>query len=397
VTYQVFVERPRDPAPSAVQALANAIAARYGLPASALVQRLSGGRLRVKAGVDLVTARELASDLERLGAICSLVDEAGAPVAAAAPPAAPPAPTASASRSPPAPTASASRSLTPAPTASASRSLTPVPGQFASGLAAAFGGGGDADQDLGALGDASASFKLSTLDGDDGEARVDVRPPGPIAAPRQPTPPPVRGAPPPAAAPAPAFAPPSFAPPEEEGDLELAPVESVRPATQRMAPVPATQRLTPVPDEPPPATARLRPSYADEIAAMSTAPAAPPARSTVQTVRRLLAENDRVRFAVGLLLCAALAFIPAHLVAVVREGTAFSEIDARVRTEQAKVRTAEDWDALDEYRAGQLDLKATRRRNIAISSLLLWAAASAGLGFVWFRKIAWDRLAPPPA
>ena len=43
-------------------------------------------------------------------------------------------------------------------------------------------------------------------------------------------------------------------------------------------------------------------------------------------------------------------------------------------------------------RASFLARKRDERQTIAITSVLMWAAASGGLAFVWFRKIDWDRV-----
>ena len=88
-TYQVFVERPSSRAPDALDRLASAMAERYGLPLDQLEPRLRAGRFRVKTNVDLATAEKFASDLEKLGAIVSVVDEKGVALARAKPAPAP--------------------------------------------------------------------------------------------------------------------------------------------------------------------------------------------------------------------------------------------------------------------------------------------------------------------
>ena len=78
--YQVFVDGPRDRSPLAIDKLATAIGARYGLPPTELATRLARGRFKVKAGIDRATAEQYARDLERLGAACTIVDANGATV-----------------------------------------------------------------------------------------------------------------------------------------------------------------------------------------------------------------------------------------------------------------------------------------------------------------------------
>ena len=398
-SYQVFVERTRDAGPGAADRLAAAMEARYGIPATSLAPRLVAGRLRVKQGVDLETARRFAQDLESLGAISMVVDDAGTVVTAS------PVPTASPPAAAPRAAVSPVGVVPPrsAPLSDFRTMQTPLPGGYASGLAAAFETSGS--QNLGVLGTDSGSFKLATLDGDEGDTAA--APATSFAPPAAATTGGGAAARVAAAAAANAFAPPDAE--EEEHELEL--VADARPtrsakhalepsathsASRKVEPAPAARsssRLaTPLPTEP------LVPVDAEDLSAFAVlesappsaaAPAKPPRPNPLVVIRRLIVGNDRVRFAVGVVLAVMLAFIPVHLVASVREDSAFAEIDAAVRTEAAKVRTAEDWDGLDEYRGGQLTLKATRRRNIAISSLLMWAAVSGALGYVWFRRIRW--------
>ncbi|MEJ7601608.1 MAG: hypothetical protein WKG01_27140 [Kofleriaceae bacterium] len=65
-TFDVYVEGPADP--EAIQQLAAAMAARYGLPAAELVARLTTGRVRVTGNIDRETAETYARDLEAIGA-----------------------------------------------------------------------------------------------------------------------------------------------------------------------------------------------------------------------------------------------------------------------------------------------------------------------------------------
>jgi hypothetical protein len=103
--------------------------------------------------------------------------------------------------------------------------------------------------------------------------------------------------------------------------------------------------------------------------------------------------SAQVRFAVGVLLAILLGFIPAHLVAAVRERSAFAAIDRKVSAAQAEADTPDGYAALDQLRADQLDAKRSAQRSIALVSLLIWAIAGGGLAYVWFRRVPWDRLA----
>lgn len=81
MSLSVYVEGSRDTSAAGVKRLASLIAARYGLAAADLEKRLVAGRFRVKANVDAATARAFASDLEALGALCSIVEaEVSGPV-----------------------------------------------------------------------------------------------------------------------------------------------------------------------------------------------------------------------------------------------------------------------------------------------------------------------------
>jgi hypothetical protein len=347
--YQVFVERPSSVGPDAIARLASAMAERYGIARADLEPRLRAGRFRVKGNVDLATAERFAADLEKLGAIVSVVDERGAPVKRPRPePSAPPA------------------------------RPTPKP-QLVSGLAAAYGAPAD-EPDLGALGDASSgSFALSALDGSDD--RVAAPPLAPEGAP---LPASIGPAIAPPVTPAPRAAPSGgdlFAPPAAEDELvdlavDVADVRSQRAAaTSTPPPVARTSgRVSaPPPLDPPHAPATPSKSLGDHL--------------------RAFAGHRRARFATGAVLAVLVGFVPAHFLASVRERSAYAEIDTHLHEQEAKVRTMEQWQALDQLRDGERDEKLAEKHSIAITAVLLWAAVSAGFAFVWYRKIDWDRLA----
>lgn len=397
MSHHVFIERPRDPDPDASARLAAAIASRYGLPEGAIAQRLAAGRFRVKSNVDLPTARAFASELQRLGAVVAIVDAGtGQPIAgdppAASAAAVPPVGLAAAGGARAGAAASSSALAGAAASTSAARDQSPLAGAAAStgaardhspldgaaprtaaaaddstGLAAALGNASrSSQQDLGALAaEQGMSLAVSSLDGADDAA--------------------------PATADA-AFAPDeaAFAPPESDHD-ELKLAVDLRPASE--PPAAAGEFLTlapegePAPPAPPsaPRPASLPPAFAPEQAARTDA---------VSRARRALASDDRLRFTAGVLLILALGFLPAHLLASVREDSAYSQVRKEVRAAYAEVRTADQWHALDPYLAGQLDVMDSQRTNITVTSLLLWALVAAGLGFVWFRVIDWNRLAP---
>ncbi|MCE9572029.1 MAG: hypothetical protein K8W52_02615, partial [Deltaproteobacteria bacterium] len=108
---------------------------------------------------------------------------------------------------------------------------------------------------------------------------------------------------------------------------------------------------------------------------------------------RSFAGNTRARMVAGAALTVLIGFAPAAVIASVREGSAFAEIDGHLEERQSQVRNLEDWNTLDRVRDAHHDQKLAEKHSIALESLLIWAALSAGFGFVWFRKIDWDRFA----
>lgn len=370
-TYQVFIERARDGTPEGTTRLAEAIAARYGFPAGSLAQRLAAGRFRVKSNIDLGTAERFAADLERLGADCVIVDGRGVPV---------------------------SRGHAPAST----------PPSYSSGLSAAFAAGRASAPDLGAL--ESGMFSLAALDGSsDAAPAVPTRSsaaPAALPASFGPAAPPaaldffagddapavVSAGPPPRPS---SLAPGDrFAPPEAAAEAELSlEVESVKRPAGQMAPAAlptasmpvliGTARAATVPPQ-------RAPSVAGGTAATAGVVIAP--RSLAASGRRWL-RDDRARFVIGVAIAVVLGFVPAHLVASVRQDAAFTEIDARVTERQAEVTTRDEWAQLDVLRAAQLDRKQAAHRNVVLFAMAVWAAAGGALAYVWFRAIDWQRIA----
>jgi hypothetical protein len=201
-----------------------------------------------------------------------------------------------------------------------------------------------------------------------------------------------------------------FAPPElaaEEPLLQLAdPVPSAPPPGVPQGPVPAPSAsqpgmpqglpLAPPAPRAPPALPALPPARTSPMSDARDA-AAPDAvrRMGRELVARIpVLASPRVRLAVGVALAIALGFVPAHLAARMRERSAFGAIDARVVAVQSTADTPDSYAALDAFRAEQLDAKYRARRSIAVTSLLVWAAAGAALAFAWFRWLPRDRLGP---
>ncbi len=354
-TFHVFVEGAVEQGDAALERLATAMSARYGLPAAELISRMKRGRFRVKANIDRATADTYVKDLKTIGAR-AVVEEGrlqsqpsmqvpNLPIAA-----------------PPEPPARNSAQ------------------HFTSGLSAAYAPS-EAKMDLGALGGDNQTFNLSSIDGES----VGVQTPPAVEARFVPPPLPASVAPPkpkPATPAKPAkpnndpidmFAPPGS---EEEAELkvELAPDDDFR---QRKASIP-------------PVTA---PVEASAMPSMRRNPSLPPMNVSpeqAKVARGGPLADARTRMIVGTVLAIAIGFVPAHIVASVREKSAFATIDARVIAAGRAVTNDAELTALDDYRATELATKKSSRRNIALVSMLIWAVVGAGAGYVWFRRIPWN-------
>jgi len=213
-----------------------------------------------------------------------------------------------------------------------------------------------------------------------------------------------------------------FAPPEQAGEdfaVELAPDDVAHRARKRnsappvFAPEPPARREAPrlvSPSAPPlrgsmpllqsPTTLppprpgpRAHPTLSPVLGAL-----APPAQVPEPRVARgmrsplyRLGAAPRARFATGVLLAIVLGFIPAAVIGAVRQRSAFRTIDDRVAAVQAAVDSPQGYEALDAFRADQLEAKRSARRMIVLTSMLLWAAAGGGLAYVWFKRVPWSR------
>jgi hypothetical protein len=378
--YHVFVDGAADASPAGNDKLAAAVAAHYGLPVADLQARIASGRFRVKGNCDRETADSYIRDLTALGARCSL--EEASPSNAAKTPLPFPAVTAQ-------PPARPSQSALPPrqnPPPAMARTATPPKG-FQSGLAAAFSGEQQVDN-FGALDD-NALLKLSSVDGRDDAPPADAFAPPPTAA--APAAKPDGKAKPagPAAKPKAKDEPlDMFAPPDAEDanfQVDLAPEEVARAAKKKVSIPPATE-----PVEPAPSTSRAsRPSLQ-----VPTERASRPSLQAVTGSRATGLRDPKTRFVVGIVLAIVLGFIPAHFIAHLQESSAYAKVDANVNAVQHDAVTPDDYAALDGFRAGQLARKHDERRNIALLAMLIWAAGGAGIAYVWFRRIPWDRDTP---
>jgi hypothetical protein len=368
MAFHVFVEGPTDATPAGVERLANAIAQHYGLPAADLQARLHKGRFRVKGNTDRETAEKYCRDLEILGARCT-IEEANAGNSQRATPLPFPAVR-------PATPVAGSPVLPP-------RAATPaVAPKYESGLSAAFSGEAPAAS-LGALEGDGGSFSLSSVDGADDRA-------------------PSAGA---------------FAPPGDSLSASIGPApekpKPTKPASDKPKDVPLDLFAPPdaedakvevdiaIDDKPkprastPPPIAEPSRGSSPSLAERKSQPslrASQPALETARPGRRGPLGDPRARFAAGVLLAIVLGFLPAHLIASMREGSAYKAIDNKVLAAQQMADTPETYATLDRMRADQLARKQGEQRNTAIIALAIWALVGAGIAFVWFKKIPWDRV-----
>ena len=256
---------------------------------------------------------------------------------------------------------------------------TTATGGYQSGLSAAFSGEVPAAT-LGALEGSGEAFTLGSVDGNDDPVPADeaaFAPPEAAGHSASIGPAPESGKPAkakPKDVPLDIFAPPDAA--DDALNVDLASDEVERAATKRASIPPISVPVDePAPAASSPAMRRSQPSIQPPNVAQKSSPLADP----------------RIRFALGVVIAIVLGFVPAHLIASMRERSAFDEIDRKVVATQSAVETDDAYAALEKFRAEQLSRKHDDRRSIAITALLIWAAAGSAIGYVWFRRIPWDR------
>ena len=378
-TLNVFVEGASDDAPMALAELAEAMGQRYGISPQDLVSRLKRGRFRVKSNVDAATAERYRRDLEAIGARVLIEDSAlsptatpvaGTPVVRPSSPSLPPATHPRPSTPPP------NRPSTPPSGLSAAgaayqRPSTPIPTDMASGLSAAFSEA-PAQTDLGALGE--GSFSLASLDGEEAPAAsgaFDLAPepePAPVvkiaAKPRSTDAPKTKPAP---SEPLDMFAPPDAG--DQAFVVDLADEEVAERASKKASAPPENTSATPV------SAVQSQPLRRTPVSMEAVAPPTTVTRS----------QFSRERFVAIVVLALAIGFIPAHFLAQLREKSAFATIDKRVAEVHAAADSDETWLALDSAREQLREEKESKRTNIALTSMLLWAVVAAGVGIALSR------------
>jgi hypothetical protein len=390
--FDVYVVGSTEPGSEGLDKLAEAMSARYGLPLEDLRGRLARGRFRVKGNVDRPTAEAYAKDLAAIMGKCSIETASGGGSGGSIPP--------------------MNTSQTPRTGATS----TPPAGVYQSGLSAAFSAPSIPVADLGALG-REDSFALASLDGHDGgEAYAGLPAPTPaFEPPPAPAPPPKRTSSPsiPAKTARPRDVPVEldpFKPPDAEDDdrpVEIAADEIEHRARKRVSTPPASEAIQPPPEDAPrshyhapaspqqqaqpqPAPQRRSSASISPIRTAAT-PAGPVA--IVRPPGRLGPLGDeRVRLVAGVVLAILIGFLPAHLVANMRERAAYQRVDALVEQKQADATAQEDYDALDAFRARELDDKRGSHRSIMLMAFVIWGAVGGAVAYGWFKRVPWDSL-----
>lgn len=362
--YHVVLQGPRSSELGAAHALAEAIAARYGVPAEAISQRLAAGGFQVKSNVDLDTAMSYAVDLTKLGGACLVVDAAtGEPVQAQ-------------KTDEPVGLAAASGDIPIALGALAGGDIVvstldgevdqPAPSHTESAFSAP--GVGDGDAAAPAAAPAAARQDLEFLDdGEDELLTLDASPytPQPVADP----------------APAgDAFAPPS----SDVSDDELMLAEDPRMVHTERDESRAPVALPPPTQTAAPRTARPRgPSLGEQLG------------NAMADARLSMARRGRFHFLAGAVLAVLIGFVIAHVVASIQETDAYPPLTKELKEAYAEAVDPNTYATLPEVRDGLQILVNSRQRRIAITSGLLWLAAAGAFAFLWFRKIRWEALEPP--
>ena len=313
------------------------------------------------------------------------------------------------------------------PPANLSRAPQPTnPPMFASGLSAAFSGPSDQmeSSSLGALEYGDTALSLASLDGQDSSSSGgSFEPPsdmefaasiGPAASPPTSTP---RSAGPSAHPGIPvatlAGAKPELAANQSSARTKDVPLDLFAPpdadehdvrvdfaVDERRAAKPATPPPPAVTPDPRGAKPSVQPAHAASAsrgsaatirhssdAPKTTDPAGSSHAGSASAFERLA--EPRMRFAAGVVLAIVLGFVPAHFIAAMRERSTYHEIESKLASITATVSP----DEAEQAWHNAVTDKRGAQRNIAITSMLIWAAVGGALGSVWFRRVPWDRFA----
>jgi len=314
------------------------MAQRFGLPAPAVIQRLSAGRVRVKTGLPEERARQLADQLRQMGAAVSVHDSAtGAPLPSARP--------------------SAPRPVAPAPPVSASLGVPPL--EFE-----------DVDDDEQEITDVAGAGTLYAQGQDAGPAleldRHGAHGAGfggtPIAA-APPPPRPTAGA---------AHAPPATPPPH---------------SAPHSAPPLALSPSSPVPPLSAPAGAPA-PGFAPRRITSPSTPATPRPPPGAAGLELVFWGRPKTRILVGLALAALIGLLGSWIYVGAVKDKGYRAIVADVESYQANTLSLSQWtDELPKVRSEAVARMERARTQTLVVSLIIWGVLSAGAALAWFRVL----------
>ncbi len=132
----------------------------------------------------------------------------------------------------------------------------------------------------------------------------------------------------------------------------------------------------------PPASAPPQPS--------STQPAStPPAKSGPLAA---IASSERIRLAVGVVLVLLVGFIVSSSLGSSLEKRRYSSAVDELKVAYHEVDSPEAWKELDTLRVTTIETLERRRKNVVITSSLVWLAISGLLLWLWLRMIPWARM-----
>ena len=121
-------------------------------------------------------------------------------------------------------------------------------------------------------------------------------------------------------------------------------------------------------------------------------PMVSPAMPPHQRALALLVNQERLRFAVGMVLAVFLGFAVVNVFASSRESSRYTPVIAELEAEYQAANSMAAWAALDQARADTVKTLESRRKNIVIVSLGVWLLVGGLFAFLWLRVIPWRAL-----
>jgi len=108
-------------------------------------------------------------------------------------------------------------------------------------------------------------------------------------------------------------------------------------------------------------------------------------------LRENFIEQPRVHFAVGLVLCVLLAWIPAQVFWGMKVDNAQAELNLAMQEPLSMAKHSEAaWVELPDIGRAQKALVQSRLVNTKITAALLWIVVGVLLGYVYYRRVPWE-------